>query len=96
MRRDGHRLAIVGDARLWHLTADARHDRAWGYREMIIRPVVAGERFNRAAFVVSALTFMATSARRNRERAIGNLLGIADVVRGRPPRQLQTLHKEGA
>lgn len=93
LHRDGHRLAVVGDARLWHLTADPRHDEAWGYREMIIRPMVAGERFHRLAFLVAATVFVVTNARRNRDRARGNLLGMADVLRGRPPRDLQTRRK---
>jgi hypothetical protein len=84
MHRDGHRLRTVGAARLWHLSTPARHDRAWGYREVAIRPLVAGPRFSRAAFVVAALTFAVVAAVRNRERARGNLAAIRDVVRGRP------------
>ncbi|MEM9038297.1 MAG: glycosyltransferase family 2 protein [Actinomycetota bacterium] len=93
LRLDGHRILSVGTARLWHLTGDARHDRAWGYREMVIRPIVAGEKFNRAAFLVSATTFLLTNSIKNRERARGNLAGIADVMRRRKPRDIQTLQK---
>ena len=93
---DGHRLTCVGAARLWHVTAPANHDRAWGYREMVIRPMVAGRRFRRSAFLVAALTFLTTNLARNRERAAGNWLGIGDVLRGRPPRDLQTVRKEAA
>jgi glycosyltransferase involved in cell wall biosynthesis len=87
---DGHRLVSVGDARCWHLTTPLRHDRAWGYREMIIRPIVAGRRFNRLAFVVTASTFVAVNAVRNRQRAIGNVEGIVDVLLRRPPRPVHT------
>lgn len=93
LREEGHRLTVVGDARLWHLTDDPRHDYAWGYREVVIRPIVGGRCFSRPAFVVSALVFAAVNARRNPERARGNLLGIADVLRNRPPRDLQTRTK---
>lgn len=95
LHRDGHRLAAVGSARLWHLTAPARQDRAWGYREMVIRPMIAGERFSTSTFLVGALTFVSTNLVRNRERAAGNWLGIRDVIRGRPPRDLQTIRKDG-
>jgi GT2 family glycosyltransferase len=81
---DGHQLAGVGDARCWHLTSLPRHDRAWGYREVAIRPIVGGRRFNRAAFAVSASAFLVSNALRNRERAAGNLRGIRDVLLGRP------------
>jgi GT2 family glycosyltransferase len=83
---DGYRLVSVGDAHCWHLTTPLRHDRAWGYREIVIRPIVAGRRFNRAAFVVTACTFAAVNALRNRPRAAGNVDGILDVLRRRPPR----------
>jgi GT2 family glycosyltransferase len=91
---DGHRLASIGTAHLWHVTGPARADRAWGYRETVIRPMVAGRRFRRSAFVVSSTTFLLMNLIRNRQRAAGNWLGIGDVLRGRPPRELQTLRKE--
>ena len=96
LHRDGHRLTSVGDARLWHLTSVPRHDRAWGYRETVIRPVVAGERFNRLAFLVSALAFAGVNAIRNRERAAGNVSGIRDVLRGRTDLGAQTTTKHDA
>jgi GT2 family glycosyltransferase len=83
LHRDGHRLRTVGAARLWHLSAPPRHDRTWGYREVAIRPLVAGPRFARPAFVVAALTFAAVAAIRNRDRARGNVAAIRDVLRGR-------------
>jgi GT2 family glycosyltransferase len=79
----GHRLVALGDARLWHLTALPRHDRAWGYREVAIRPIVAGRRFNRLRFALAALTFAAVGAVRNPERARGNLAALRDVLGGR-------------
>lgn len=91
---DGHRLSSIGTARIWHITALPAHDRAWGYREMVIRPLVAGRRFSRVAFLVSATSFLLSNAVKNRERAHGNLAGIGDVLRDRPPRDLQTLRKE--
>jgi glycosyltransferase involved in cell wall biosynthesis len=93
MTLDGHRLVSVGTAHIWHITALPRHDLAWGYREMVIRPIVAGRRFSRAAFLVSALTFLATNTVRNRDRARGNWIGIRDVLRRSPPRDHQTLVK---
>lgn len=96
---DGHRLMSIGTARLWHLTTLPKSDRAWGYREVVIRPIVAGRRFNRAAFLVSSSTFLVTNLIRNRARASGNWLGIRDVIRGRPPRDIQSVRKvyrEGA
>ena len=91
---DGHRMVSVGTAHIWHITGPANLDRAWGYREVAIRPIVTGRRFKRPAFLVSALTFLATNSLRNRERAAGNLTAIGDVLRRRPPRDLQTLRKE--
>ena len=91
---DGHRLACIGTARLWHITALPTMDRAWGYREVVIRPIVAGRRFHRGAFLIGATTFLLTNVIRNRPRAAGNWLGIRDVLRGRPPRNLQTVRKE--
>ncbi len=90
----GRRLRSVGAARLWHLTGLPNHDRAWGYRETVIRPIVAGRRFNRAAFALSALCFVAVNSRRNRARAAGNLAGIRDVLRGRHDPMHQTTSKE--
>ena len=90
---DGHRISTVGTARIWHITGLPRLDRAWGYREVVIRPIVPGPRFSRVAFVVSATTFLLTNLVRNPERARGNLAGIGDVLRGRPPRDIQTLRK---
>ena len=90
---DGHRLVCVGSARLWHLTALPRADRAWGYREMVIRPQVAGRRFSRVAFLISSSSFLLVNLLKNRERAAGNLAGMRDVMLGRPPRDLQTLRK---
>lgn len=90
---DGHRLMSIGTARLWHITSLPKSDRAWGYREMVIRPIVAGRRFNKGAFLVSSSTFLLTNLIRNRDRASGNWLGIRDVVRGRPPRDIQTVRK---
>jgi GT2 family glycosyltransferase len=89
----GHHLASVGDARCWHLTSLPRHDRAWGYREVAIRPIVAGRRFNRLAFAVSASAFALTNALRNRERAAGNVRGIRDVMLRRPPAPVHTASK---
>ncbi len=91
---DGHRLSSIGNAHIWHITGLPRLDRAWGYREMVIRPIVGRSRFNRMAFLVSAGTFLATNLVRNRERALGNLLGIRDVVLKREPRDLQTIAKQ--
>ncbi len=91
---DGHRLSSVGGARIWHITGLPRLDRAWGYREMAIRPIVVKSRFNRVAFLVSAGMFLATNLVRNRERARGNIAGIRDVLVGRQPRDLQTLTKQ--
>lgn len=91
---DGHRLSSVSSARIWHITGLPRLDRAWGYREMAIRPIIARSRFNRIAFLVSAGTFLATNLVLNRERARGNLAGIRDVLLKREPRDLQTLTKK--
>jgi len=91
---DGHRLASVGSARIWHITGLPRLDLAWGYREVAIRPIIAGRRFNRLAFLVSSSTFLVVNALKNRDRARGNKMAIGDVLRGRPPRDLQTLRKE--
>lgn len=93
---DGHRLASVGTARIWHITGSPRLDRAWGYREMVIRPIVSGRRFNRLAFMLSATTFLLTNTIKNRERARGNLAGMRDVLGGRPPRDIQTLRKDSS
>ncbi|WP_158412318.1 glycosyltransferase family 2 protein [Ilumatobacter nonamiensis] len=90
---DGHALRSVGDARLWHLTALPRHDKAWGYREVAIRPVVAGRRFSRLAFLISATAFLAVNARRNRERAKGNVAAIRDVLANRVTAEAQTIEK---
>jgi glycosyltransferase involved in cell wall biosynthesis len=90
---DGHRLMSVGDAHVWHVTSLPKSDRAWGYREMVIRPIVGGGRFNRFAFLISSLTFLLSNAVTNRERAAGNVLGIRDVLRRRPPRDIQAVRK---
>jgi GT2 family glycosyltransferase len=93
---DGHRLLCVGSAHIWHISGRARHDRAWGYREMVIRPIVAGSRFSRLAFLPASVAFVFTNAIRNPERARGNLMGIADVLRRRELRDLQTLTNRSA
>ncbi len=80
LRRAGHRLRSVGAAHLWHLTSAPRHDWDWGYREVAIRPVVVGPKFNRAAFLLSAVTFACVNVVRNRERARGNMAAIQDVL----------------
>lgn len=90
---DGHRLMSVGTARLWHITSLPKFDRAWGYREIVIRPITAGRRFSRAAFAVSSSVFLVTNLVRHPSRASGNWLGIRDVLRRRPPRDLQTVRK---
>jgi glycosyltransferase involved in cell wall biosynthesis len=89
----GHRLMSVGDAHVWHVTSLPKMDRAWGYREMVIRPIVGGRRFNRFAFLISSFTFLLSNTMTNKERAAGNVLGIRDVLRRRPPRNIQAVRK---
>jgi GT2 family glycosyltransferase len=90
---DGHRLASVGDAHVWHITSLPQSDGAWGYREVAIRPLIAGRRFSKLAFLISSSTFLVSNMKRNRERARGNARGMADVLRGRPIRDVQAVRK---
>jgi glycosyltransferase involved in cell wall biosynthesis len=83
MTLDGRRLAVVERAHLRHLTRPVEHGRAWGRRELAVRPLLAQARFSRPRFLLAAAVLIARNALTNPQRCLGNLEGVRDALSGR-------------